>query len=271
MSITLSLAMSMRRMLKTNNLVRRMHACETMGAVTVICTDKTGTLTQNRMHVQELVRYDALPAHDFAEIVAANSTAFLDASGAVIGNRPRAPCWSGCARRARITNPCARRRRSSTGLPSRPNANIWRRSSKAAFSGGRIVCVKGGAPKSCAPCAPPILARIRRSPSSWPGFRAARCVRSPWRGPKPAEDDCLRAVAASQLHFSGVAAISDPVREDVPDAVRRCLNAGIDVKIVTGDTPATAREIAARSACGTTPRQRPQLHDRYGVRGDERR
>ena len=86
MSITLSLAMSMRRMLKTNNLVRRMHACETMGAVTVICTDKTGTLTQNRMHVQELVRYDALPAHDFAEIVAANSTAFLDASGAVIGN-----------------------------------------------------------------------------------------------------------------------------------------------------------------------------------------
>ena len=86
MSITLSLAMSMRRMLKTNNLVRRMHACETMGAVTVICTDKTGTLTQNRMHVQELVRYDALPMHDFAEIVAANSTAFLDVSGAVIGN-----------------------------------------------------------------------------------------------------------------------------------------------------------------------------------------
>ena len=86
MSITLSLAMSMRRMLKTNNLVRRMHACETMGAVTVICTDKTGTLTQNRMHVQELVRYDALPMRDFAEIVAANSTAFLDVSGAVIGN-----------------------------------------------------------------------------------------------------------------------------------------------------------------------------------------
>ena len=86
MSITLSLAMSMRRMLKTNNLVRRMHACETMGAVTVICTDKTGTLTQNRMHVQELVRYDALPMHDFAEIVAANSTAFLDVTGAVIGN-----------------------------------------------------------------------------------------------------------------------------------------------------------------------------------------
>lgn len=86
MSITLSLAMSMRRMLKTNNLVRRMHACETMGAVTVICTDKTGTLTQNKMHVNEVVRYDALPLHDFAEIVAANSTAFLDAEGRIIGN-----------------------------------------------------------------------------------------------------------------------------------------------------------------------------------------
>ena len=86
MSITLSLAMSMRRMLRTNNLVRKMHACETMGAVTVICTDKTGTLTQNRMHVQELVRYDDLPERDFAEIVALNSTAFLDAGGHIIGN-----------------------------------------------------------------------------------------------------------------------------------------------------------------------------------------
>ncbi|MCM1150815.1 MAG: HAD-IC family P-type ATPase, partial [Alistipes senegalensis] len=86
MSITLSLAMSMRRMLRTNNLVRRMHACETMGAVTVICTDKTGTLTQNRMRVEELVRYDALPERDFAEIVAANTTAFLDAEGRVLGN-----------------------------------------------------------------------------------------------------------------------------------------------------------------------------------------
>ena len=86
MSITLSLAMSMRRMLKTNNLVRKMHACETMGAVTVICTDKTGTLTQNRMHVQELIRYDTLPAREFAEVVALNTTAFLDAEGHIIGN-----------------------------------------------------------------------------------------------------------------------------------------------------------------------------------------
>ena len=86
MSITLSLAMSMRRMLRTNNLVRRMHACETMGAVTVICTDKTGTLTQNRMHLHELVRYDDTGDSLLAEVIALNSTAFLDADNHIIGN-----------------------------------------------------------------------------------------------------------------------------------------------------------------------------------------
>ena len=183
MSITLSLAMSMRRMLKTNNLVRRMHACETMGAVTVICTDKTGTLTQNRMHVQELVRYDALPAHDFAEIVAANSTAFLDASGAVIGNPTEGALLEWMRSQGEDYEPLRSEAKIVDRLTSRPNANIWRRSSKAAFraAGSSASRVR---PKSCAPCALP-TARMRRSPSSWPGFRAARCVRSPWRGPKP--------------------------------------------------------------------------------------
>ena len=86
MSITLSLALSMRRMLKTNNLVRKMHACETMGAVTVICTDKTGTLTQNRMRVQEIIRYGLPDERLLGESVAANSTAFLDADGRPLGN-----------------------------------------------------------------------------------------------------------------------------------------------------------------------------------------
>ena len=86
MSITLSLALSMRRMLKTNNLVRKMHACETMGAVTVICTDKTGTLTQNRMRVEEIIHYASIDERLLAEIIAVNSTAFLDADGNVIGN-----------------------------------------------------------------------------------------------------------------------------------------------------------------------------------------
>ena len=86
MSITLSLALSMRRMLKTNNLVRKMHACETMGAVTVICTDKTGTLTQNRMRVEEIIHYASIDERLLAEIIAVNSTAFLDADANVIGN-----------------------------------------------------------------------------------------------------------------------------------------------------------------------------------------
>ncbi len=86
MSVTLSLAVNMRRMLKTNNLVRKMHACETMGAITVICTDKTGTLTQNQMRVHEMKSYRPESDEILAEGIAANSTAFLDAEGKVIGN-----------------------------------------------------------------------------------------------------------------------------------------------------------------------------------------
>ena len=115
MSITLSLAMSMRRMLKTNNLVRKMHACETMGAVTVICTDKTGTLTQNRMHVQELIRYDTLPAREFAEVVALNTTAFLDAEAISSATPRKGRSSNGCMNTERTTNACAPKRRSSTG------------------------------------------------------------------------------------------------------------------------------------------------------------
>ncbi len=96
MSITLSLAMSMRRMLRTNNLVRRMHACETMGAVTVICTDKTGTLTQNRMHVGEMLRDEGVPLHEFAEAIAVNTTAFSMRREACGQSPPR-----GAARMAR--------------------------------------------------------------------------------------------------------------------------------------------------------------------------
>ena len=242
MSITLSLAMSMRRMLKTNNLVRRMHACETMGAVTVICTDKTGTLTQNRMHVQELVRYDALPAHDFAEIVAANSTAFLDASGAVIGNPTEGALLEWMRSQGEDYEPLRSEAKIVDRLTFSTERKYMATIIESGVSGRRIVCVKGAPEIVRAMCAPD--GKDTQVAEQLAGFqgRAMRTLAVAWA--ETAEDDCLRAVAASQLHFSGVAAISDPVREDVPDAVRRCLNAGIDVKIVTGDTPATAREIA---------------------------
>ena len=242
MSITLSLAMSMRRMLKTNNLVRRMHACETMGAVTVICTDKTGTLTQNKMHVQELVRYDALPDGEFAEVVALNSTAFLDAEGHIIGNptegallewlRGRGEDYEKLRAGAQIID------RLTFSTERKYMATIIR----SGLTGRRILCVKGAPEIVRAMCAPDgndetVAARLLDFQN-----HAMRTLAVAWVETEASE--CLAAVAAGGLHFAAVAAILDPVREDVPAAVGRCLGAGIGIKIVTGDTPATAREIA---------------------------
>ena len=242
MSITLSLAMSMRRMLRTNNLVRRMHACETMGAVTVICTDKTGTLTQNRMQVQELVRYDALPAPDFAEIVAANSTAFLDTDGQILGNptegallvwlRSRSFDYESLRRGAQIVD------RLTFSTERKYMATVIR----SGISGRRLLCVKGAPEIVRALCAAD--GAEERIAGQLAGFqnRAMRTLAIAW-----AETDavtCEEAIARGGLSFSGIAAIADPVREEVPEAVQRCLQAGIAIKIVTGDTSATACEIA---------------------------
>ena len=242
MSITLSLAMSMRRMLKTNNLVRKMHACETMGAVTVICTDKTGTLTQNRMHVQELVRYDALPDRDFAEVVALNSTAFLDAEGQIIGNPTEGALLEWMRRGGNDYEAL----RASAKIVDRLTFSTERKYMatiiESGISGRRLLCVKGAPEIVRAMCAPD--GHDEKVAEQLAGFqnRAMRTLAVAWAETSAAE--CTEAVRAGGLHFAAVAAISDPVREDVPAAVGRCLEAGISVKIVTGDTPATAREIA---------------------------
>ena len=242
MSITLSLALSMRRMLKTNNLVRKMHACETMGAVTVICTDKTGTLTQNRMHVQELIRYDTLPAREFAEVVALNTTAFLDAEGHIIGNPTEGALlqWLHehgedyeCLRtEAKIVD------RLTFSTERKYMATLIERCDTRE----RFLLIKGAPEVVLARCdAATIPAEIQEQLLGMQR-RAMRTLAVAWA--ETASDDCLEAVKAGGLHFAAVAAISDPVREDVPAAVARCLEAGIGIKIVTGDTPATAREIA---------------------------
>ncbi len=258
MSITLSLAMSMRRMLRTNNLVRRMHACETMGAVTVICTDKTGTLTRNKMHVQEIVRYDALTEGEFAEIVAANSTAFLDAEGHIIGNptegallewmRGRGEDYESLRTGAKLVD------RLTFSTERKYMATII----ESGLSGRRIVCVKGAPEIVRAMCAPD--GRDTTVSEQLAGFqnRAMRTLAVAWA--ETAEAECLAAVAAGGLHFSAVAAISDPVRDDVPEAVQQCLRAGIDVKIVTGDTPATAREIARQIGLWDDARDNARNH-----------
>lgn len=242
MSITLSLAMSMRRMLKTNNLVRRMHACETMGAVTVICTDKTGTLTQNKMHVNEVVRYDALPQHAFAEIVAANTTAFLDVEGHIIGNptegallewlRTEGADYAALREEAEIVD------RLTFTTERKYMATIIR----SGISGRRILCVKGAPEIVRAMCADDGCGEeVGRRLLDFQN-RAMRTLAIAWT--ETDAEACEIAVVAGGLHFAAVAAISDPVRADVPAAVKTCIDAGIDVKIVTGDTPATAREIA---------------------------
>ena len=242
MSITLSLAMSMRRMLKTNNLVRRMHACETMGAVTVICTDKTGTLTQNRMHVQELIRYDTLPERDFAECIALNSTAFLDAEGHIIGNPTEGALLEWLRSRSEDYEPLRAGARIVDRLTFSTERKYMATIIESGVSGRRILCVKGAPEIVRAMCIPD--GKEREAAERLSGFqsRAMRTLAMAWS--ETTADDCLQAVSAGGLHFSAIAAISDPVREDVPAAVERCLEAGIGIKIVTGDTPATAREIA---------------------------
>ncbi|MEG2370033.1 MAG: calcium-translocating P-type ATPase, PMCA-type [Alistipes sp.] len=242
MSITLSLAMSMRRMLKTNNLVRRMHACETMGAVTVICTDKTGTLTQNKMSVHEVKHYAELPLPAFAELIAANSTAFLDADGNIIGNPTEGALLLWLRSQGEEYAPLREQMQIVDRLTFSTERKYMATIIESGVSGKRLLCVKGAPEIVRTKCISdgldePVAAQLFDYQS-----HAMRTLGIAYA--ETTESDCETAVEQRILHFAAVAAIADPVREDVPAAVQRCMTAGIDVKIVTGDTPATAREIA---------------------------
>lgn len=241
MSVTLSLAVNMRRMLKTNNLVRKMHACETMGAITVICTDKTGTLTQNQMRVHEMKSYRPESDEVLAEGIAANSTAFLDTEGKVIGN-PTEGALLLWLRDRGIDYTALREKCPMVDQLTFTTERKFMATLVDSPRGGRYLYVKGApeivlgkctsfADKSAVEAQ---LAEYQNMAMRTLGFAFVRC------------DDaksCDEALAAGELTFIGVAAISDPVRADVPAAVNECLDAGIGVKIVTGDTPATAKEI----------------------------
>jgi len=253
MSVTLSLALSMKRMLSAGNLVRRLHACETMGAATVICTDKTGTLTRNRMRVHEI----CLLSHNddiVDEGFAVNSTAFLDLSDPtdpkVLGNptdgalllwlHDRGKDYICLRERAVIEKQLAfsteRKYMATVVVSSLPE-------------GGRMLYVKG-APEIVLSMCGDIRAeerddmeeRLRRYQS-----RAMRTLGFAFRMLDETDSGIAGdALTSAPLTFLGIAAISDPVREEVPAAVRECMEAGIDIKIVTGDTPGTAREIGRR-------------------------
>ena len=242
MSITLSLAMSMRRMLRTNNLVRKMHACETMGAVTVICTDKTGTLTQNRMHVAEMIRYGALTDEALAESIALNSTAFLDGEGRVLGSSTEGALLQWMQQQgfdyARLRDTATILSRQTFSTHTKYMATVIRSGRDAQ----QLLCVKGAPEIVLAMCIN--SAHLQEVQQRLLGFQQ-RGMRTLAIAYAPTEEqEVAEAIAHSTLQLAAIVAIADPVREDVPPAVHACLDAGIRIKIVTGDTAATATEIA---------------------------
>ncbi|MCM1520244.1 MAG: calcium-translocating P-type ATPase, PMCA-type [Lachnoclostridium sp.] len=253
MAVTLSLAYSMRRMLKSNNLVRKLHACETMGATTVICTDKTGTLTRNRMTVYHL---DILTDKDGAEgarlirnNIAVNSTAELEINDdygkiSVLGNPTEGALllWlhdSGVDYRIL--------KQQSVIVDELPFTTERKYMATLVddADGRRILYVKGAPEIVLGMCKGSANSSLRKEIDSslaeyqdqgmrTLGFASLNCSSS---------ISSISQLNLKDLDFLGIAAISDPVREDVPSAVEECFKAGIDIKIVTGDTPATAREI----------------------------
>lgn len=249
MAVTLSLAYSMRAMLKTNNLVRKMHACETMGATTVICTDKTGTLTQNRMQVAHSDFFGNPPAEVIYEGIAVNSTAQLDLSGKepkAIGNPTEGALLLWLLKKGINYLELKSGVTLVEELPFSTERKYMATVVRSA-EGKETLYVKG---------APEIIFGLCRNypdgvskegiDSLLLGYQnqAMRTLGFAYQELKPGDKTIGDGkVVAGNLTFLGITAISDPVREDVPDAVQEVLDAGIKVKIVTGDTPGTAKEI----------------------------
>ena len=251
MAVTLSLAYSMRRMLRTNNLVRKMHACETMGATTVICTDKTGTLTQNQMKVDDIKVYATNVSDNVInEGFAVNSTASIDFSivtkPQVLGN----PTEGALLLWLSSKGIDYRMLRESVNIVKELPFSTERKYmativESAAIPDKKVLYVKG---------APEIIFNICKISDVDKGTVDKQLITYQERAMRTLgfayqvleNDDTVienDKLIAGSLHFIGIAAIADPVRADVPNAVKECLNAGINIKIVTGDTPGTAKEI----------------------------
>ena len=260
MAVTLSLAYSMRRMLKTNNLVRKMHACETMGATTVICTDKTGTLTQNQMSVEETQFYSlanqVLNTDETSclikEGIALNSTASLDLSNpdkpVVLGN----PTEGALLLWLRKEGIDYRRLKEEANVIEELPFSTERKYmatvvESAQIRGKKILYVKG-APEIIRSLCKQIdknvnVADIDKQLTDYQN-RAMRTLGFAYQILNDSDTAIADGkVVAKNLIFMGIVAIADPVRNDVPAAVQKCMAAGITVKIVTGDTPGTAKEI----------------------------
>ncbi|MDE7147783.1 MAG: calcium-translocating P-type ATPase, PMCA-type, partial [Duncaniella sp.] len=248
MAVTLSLAYSMRRMLKTNNLVRKMHACETMGATTVICTDKTGTLTRNQMQVYKADFFGEPSDEILYEGIAVNSTAQLDMSGdriQVLGNPTEGALLLWLRERGVSYLDLKDKAPTVEELPFTTERKYM--ATVVRSSTGKTILYVKGAPEiifgMCKDTAGVTEDEINARLLEYQN-QAMRTLGFAYQeindGDKTMADG---KVAASGLTFLGIVAISDPVRTDVPDAVKEVIEAGIKVKIVTGDTPGTAKEI----------------------------
>ena len=240
MAVTLALALNMRRMLKSNNLVRKLHACETMGAVTVICTDKTGTLTENKMQVGEMmVRHD----NGLLDIaMAMNSTAELD-EGKTIGNPTEAALLLWLREKGTDYAKLRQGDRIVWQLPFSTEHKYM--ATIADMEGKRLLFVKGAPEIVMAHCNLTAEEQkdIQRQLFDYQN-KAMRTLAYAYKELPDTVEECRLKEGDNNLTLQAIAAISDPLREEVPGAVMECQSAGIDVKIVTGDTSATAIEIA---------------------------
>ena len=240
MAVTLALALNMRRMLKSNNLVRKLHACETMGAVTVICTDKTGTLTENKMQVGEMmVRHD----NGLLDIaMAMNSTAELD-EGKTIGNPTEAALLLWLREKGTDYTKLRQGDRIVWQLPFSTEHKYM--ATIADMEGKRLLFVKGAPEIVMAHCNLTAEEQkdIQRQLFDYQN-KAMRTLAFAYKELPDTVAECRLKEGDNNLTLQAIAAISDPLREEVPGAVMECQSAGIDVKIVTGDTSATAIEIA---------------------------
>ena len=258
MSVTLSLALNMRRMLKTNNLVRKMHACETMGAITVICTDKTGTLTQNLMQVYD-AKLDESQKNMIAEGIATNSTAFLEekegeGKPSGVGNPTEVALLLWLNEQGMDYISLRNQAKTVNQLTFSTERKYMATLVDSSVLNTRVLYVKG---------APEIVmgkcnleeSRVKQYNEQLLAYQnqAMRTLGVAYKViPENSSTDCAELVKEGGLTFMGIFAISDPIRPDVPDAVKKCQSAGIRVKIVTGDTPGTATEIARQIGLWTS-------------------
>ena len=248
MAITLSLALNMRRMLKSNNLVRKLHACETMGAVTVICTDKTGTLTQNKMQVSAL----ELKQGDGALLdtaIALNSTAELN-DGKPIGNPTESALLLWLDAQGKDYEELRKQVNVLKQLPFSTERKMM--ATLAEVDGETYLFVKGAPEIVMKKCI--IEDRMQRQSAEeldeWQhkamrtlAFAYKKVEASIMRTSRTSTAEVVALLDANDLQLQAIAAIADPIRPDVPAAVQECRHAGIEVKVVTGDTAATALEI----------------------------